>query len=137
MTPIRLYLNWPPSVNTYYIQSKATLRGKLSPRIISGAGRSFRESVIESVNEQVPLITTDPIAEQISVTCVLHAPDRRRRDLDNYHKPLLDALTHAGLWTDDVIVDQLLTYRGDVVKGGLVRIEITEAGPIVPIDYWP
>lgn len=34
-------------------------------------------------------------------------PDRRRRDLDNLIKPLLDALTHGGAWEDDSQVKDL------------------------------
>jgi crossover junction endodeoxyribonuclease RusA len=75
----------------------------------------------------------DTIDEPIFMEVYLYPPDRRKRDLDNYMKGLLDALTEAGLWTDDVLIDQLHIYRGEVVKLGSVRIEISEAGPIMPI----
>jgi crossover junction endodeoxyribonuclease RusA len=61
----------------------------------------------------------------------LFPPDRRKRDLDNYMKGLLDALTVAELWTDDSLVDQLHIFRGEIVSGGSVRVEISDGGPVV------
>ena len=65
---------------------------------------------------------------------VLYPPDKKRRDLDNHMKALLDAITHAGLWEDDEQIDQLQIYRGEIVKGGGARIEINPAGPILPFN---
>jgi crossover junction endodeoxyribonuclease RusA len=65
----------------------------------------------------------------------LFPPDRRKRDLDNYMKGLLDALTNGKLWVDDSLINQLHIYRGEVVTDGSVRVEISEAGPVVPIGY--
>jgi crossover junction endodeoxyribonuclease RusA len=62
----------------------------------------------------------------------LYPPDSRTRDLDNYLKALLDACTHAGLWDDDQLIDQLFVYRGITVKSGNVRMSISEAGPLIP-----
>jgi len=51
-------------------------------------------------------------------------PDRRRRDLDNIQKPVLDALEHAGVYEDDSQVDLLITRRGPVSDGGSIRVQI-------------
>jgi len=45
-------------------------------------------------------------------------PDRRRRDLDNLLKSVLDALEHAGLYADDSQIDLLVTRRRMLVSGG-------------------
>jgi crossover junction endodeoxyribonuclease RusA len=61
----------------------------------------------------------------------LFPPNKRVMDLDNRMKGLLDALTEAGFWEDDSLVDQLHIYRGEIIKEGVVRVEISEAGPIM------
>jgi crossover junction endodeoxyribonuclease RusA len=57
------------------------------------------------------------------VTCTA---DRRRRDLDNVQKALLDALEHGGVYRDDAQIDLLVVERGPVTPGGksLVRVEV-------------
>ena len=111
-----LYLPFPPTVNNYYS------KGKGGGRYISLKGQKFREEVQKAVIEQAPGI----------VEVVLFAPDIRSRDVDNYNKALLDALTHAELWEDDKQVDQLFNYRGVVrSRQGQCYVRVTEAGPLI------
>jgi crossover junction endodeoxyribonuclease RusA len=49
--------------------------------------------------------------ERLAVTIVLYPPNARRFDIDNRVKPILDALTGVGLWTDDWQVDDLRVSR--------------------------
>ena len=119
---IVLHLPWPPTVNSYY---KTTRSGQ---RYLDKKVREFREAVAESVFEQLSGVTLD---DSLFMEVYLFPPDKRKRDLDNYMKGLLDGLTQAGLWEDDSQVDQLHIYRGEVVNGGSVRVEISEAGPVV------
>ena len=65
------------------------------------------------------------LKDRLSVEITLYPPDRRKRDLDNYLKGTLDALTHAGLWEDDSQIDTLSIQRGLVVKNGYVDVSIT------------
>ena len=118
-----LFLPFPPTVNSYYSAG----HGKV--RYVSRAGKEFREKVFQDVREQASGIQLDG---RLNVEVILHPPDRRTRDLDNYMKALLDAITHSGLWLDDEQIDQLSIMRGEVVKAGFSRIEINSAGPIVP-----
>jgi crossover junction endodeoxyribonuclease RusA len=77
------------------------------------------------------------IDQQVSMTVVLYPPDNRKRDVDNYMKPLLDSITKSGLWMDDSLVDQLLIYRGSVVKGGKVWVRLDESiGLILDSDIY-
>lgn len=117
-----LHLPWPPTVNSYY---KVTRNGQ---RYLDKKVRIFREAVGASVHEQMAGVSLD---DSLFMEVYLFPPDRRKRDLDNYMKGLLDALTQAGLWEDDSQIDQLHIYRGEVVDGGSVRIEVTDAGPVM------
>lgn len=119
-----LHLPWPPTVNSYY---KVTRYGQ---RYLDKKVRHFRDLVAESVHEQMPGVTLD---ESIYMEVYLFPPDRRKRDLDNYMKGLLDAITESGLWEDDSLIDQLHIYRGEIVKDGSVRVELSDAGPIIGI----
>lgn len=117
-----IYLPFPPTVNSYYSSGKGHVK------YVSKGGQQFRSLVAESLSEQVGRQAT---AERLNVEVVLFPPDRRLRDLDNYMKALLDALTLGGLWVDDGQIDQLAIYRGEVVSGGLTRVEVNLAGPVV------
>jgi crossover junction endodeoxyribonuclease RusA len=120
-----LYLPWPPTVNNYY---KVTRHGQ---RYLAAKVRSYRELVEQAISEQAPgLQLTDPLFCEV----YLYPPDRRKRDLDNSMKGLLDAITNAGLWEDDSQLDQLHIFRGATISGGAVKIELTDAAPIMPLE---
>lgn len=53
----------------------------------------------------------------------MYPPSKRRMDIDNYLKAPFDALTHSGVWSDDVQVRYAVIEWCEVVKGG--RFEIT------------
>jgi crossover junction endodeoxyribonuclease RusA len=123
---IVIYLPWPPSVNSYYMTVGRT-RGL---KRISKAGREFRMLAETAIYEQGIL---EPLTDKLNVEVILYPPDNRRRDLDNYMKALLDACTVGGLWEDDSQIDQLAIYRGVTVMKGGVRLEVNEAGPVMPV----
>ena len=122
---IVLHLPWPPTVNSYYKTSRH------GARYLAKNVKPFREAVEQAVREQVPGITLD---DRLFMEVYLFPPDNRQRDLDNYMKGLLDAVTHAELWIDDSLVDQLHIYRGETVSEGAVVVSISEAGPVVSFD---
>jgi crossover junction endodeoxyribonuclease RusA len=73
------------------------------------------------------------ISTKIDCSCAVnifvYPPDRRRRDLDNFLKSLLDALVYSKVLEDDSLIDDLRIVRKDIVVGGevLVMIEKLEA----------
>ena len=121
---ITLYLPWPQSVNHYYKQTRSGGH-KYLPKVV----HQYREQVCEAIHQQAPTLR---INKPMRVNCELYPPDLRKRDLDNYMKGLLDAVSYTGLWTDDALIDQLNIYRGEKVKSGLVIMHIGNAGPMLP-----
>lgn len=110
-------LPYPPSVNHYW--------RRVGPRtLISREGRAFRKDVCALLGGGGP--RKPPAGGRIALAMDAFPPDRRRRDLDNIQKPVLDALEHAGVYEDDSQVDLLLTRRREPVKGGSLEVRIDE-----------
>lgn len=112
---LSLTLPYPPSINHYW----RTARGRT---YISDEGRKYRASV-SGILARLPIF--GPLTTRLAVSIKLNPPDRRRRDIDNVQKPLLDALQHGGAYVDDSQIDWLLTERGEVLKGGQVVVNIS------------
>jgi crossover junction endodeoxyribonuclease RusA len=61
---------------------------------------------------------------QLAIEIRAYPPDKRKRDLDNILKSLLDSLTHAGLIVDDSQFDAIAIARLPSEKPGRVDIKI-------------
>ena len=111
-----LILPYPPTMNTYW-------RHVGYRTLISREGRTFRRNVcaLLSGGRRRP-----PTSGRIALAMDAFPPDRRRRDLDNLQKPVLDALEHAGVYADDSQIDLLVTRRRAVVPGGRLEVVIEE-----------
>lgn len=117
--PLILELPFPPSVNHYW---RAVRVGNATRTLISAPGRAFRQEVAQRVMAERKALGID---SGVAVAVMLHAPDNRRRDLDNFGgKALLDALTHAGVWQDDSQVRRLSMEWGKNIRGGKAVVEI-------------
>jgi len=111
---IELELPYPPSVNHYYRRD--------GPRtLISRRGRAYRKSVCEVL----AATGIKPLVGPLAVEIEMFPPDRRRRDVDNVQKALLDALQHGGAYEDDSQIERLSIERFDPTRGGrmIVRLE--------------
>ena len=92
-----LTLPYPPSANTYWRRNGRRY-------FIAAAGVAFRTEVVARCLAS----GAKPLSGHVEMTLTLVPGDRRRRDIDNTLKPLLDALTHGGAWTDDSQVKRLI-----------------------------
>lgn len=112
---IVMQLPWPPSVNKMW----RNVKGRA---ILSRAGREYRQFVESQAWEQDRRAW--PLKGRLRVSVTAFPPDRRKRDLDNILKSLLDALGHIGAYGDDSQIDRLLVQRAEL--GGFVQVEIEE-----------
>ena len=108
---LELELPYPPSINHYW--------RRVGPRtLISREGRRFRREVMAIL----AAMGVQPLAGSLTVWIDVYPPDRRRRDLDNIIKSLLDALEHGDAYHDDSQIDSLFVQRQRVVPKGKVRV---------------
>ena len=110
---VQIELPYPPSVNHYW----RVWRGRM---IISRGGRAYHQKVAAAARRA----GVQPLSGRLAVRVELYPPDRRRRDIDNTQKSLLDALQRAGAFHDDSQIVWLLIEKAQVFPGGKVIVEI-------------
>lgn len=116
-------LPYPPSTNAIWRAVVIFLRGKPQARVLlSQQGRAYRRNVLTVVRSLGN--PKAPAGARLALTLTVYPPDRRARDLSNIPKALEDALTHAQVWADDSLIDELHVLRGEVVSGGRVDVRI-------------
>lgn len=105
-------LPWPPSVNHYWQRNR---NGSVR---VGDAGVDYRI-------EMVMLCKSYPLVPgRVALRIWAYPPDKRKRDLDNILKAMLDAITHAHLIDDDSCIDLIEIKRECVVKGGRITISL-------------
>ncbi|GGK11456.1 hypothetical protein GCM10008955_00860 [Deinococcus malanensis] len=117
-------LPFPPSLNSLWRATVITTdKGPTARVLLSREGRQYRRTVhnvIRSLGNP-----TTPTGARLALTLTACPPDRRARDLSNMPKALEDALTHANVWGDDSLIDELRVIRGPITPGGRVDVTIT------------
>jgi crossover junction endodeoxyribonuclease RusA len=106
---VNVTLPWPPSVNQYWRRNGATY-------FISKKGNEFRAHTVILCHKFKGLFRPE---EKLSIVIEAYPPDKRRRDLDNVLKSLLDSLQHAGVYEDDYQIDSILITRQPQLNGCL------------------
>lgn len=103
-------LPFPPSMNRLWRSTKSGKHYR-SPRYQTW----FQAAGIE-INRQRP----GKVSGAFSVLLQLGRPDRRKRDLDNLMKPVLDLLQHYGVIDDDGLAQHVSIHWSDTIKGAHV-----------------
>lgn len=107
-------LPWPPSVNHYW-------RRQGSRYFVSAEGKAYRDELYYKCASFRGLFKA---TERLSVTIDAYPPDKRRRDLDNILKSLLDSLQYAGVYADDSQIDFLAIKRNPLREKKII-VEVT------------
>tara|TARA_R110002111_G_scaffold50841_1_gene88981 strand:- start:311 stop:682 length:372 start_codon:yes stop_codon:yes gene_type:complete len=113
---MKLTLPYPPSVNTYW-------RANGKRRFISKAGILFTQEVILIVKQSKAKSFEE---KRLAISVVIHPRSKRKFDLDNTLKAILDALMKAGMYNDDSQIDYIEIARGKAVKKGKAVINLNE-----------
>ena len=112
------YFPMPPSLNAYYRHKGM---GKYVKVYVTKEGTEYRKIVRDECLKQ----GFERIEGKVFCKVVFYPPDRRKRDLDNLLKCLLDTLTFCEIYGDDSLIDELVVRRGELYKGqGIVRVEV-------------
>lgn len=111
-TSLTVELPYPPSLN----HLRSVVRGRL---ITTAAGRAYRDRVAAL------LFPCKPLSGDLRVEIDAYPPDRRRRDLDNLLKILLDSCQRGGAFMDDSQIAELNVICREVVRSGKVMVRVT------------
>lgn len=114
---LEIDLPWPPSINHYW-------RRNGSRYFISKQGQDYREYVAKACYAFQGLFNAE---DRLRLRIKAYPPDRRRRDLDNILKGMIDSLQHGNLFPDDSQIDKLSIERMPENNGKvIVCLEVIE-----------
>ena len=115
----RLELPWPPTINTY---RQPVRMGNITRLVTSNKGKQYKKLVEQAlITQEYPLFKN-----KIGMEIKLHPPDKRKRDIDNYFKPVFDSLVKCNVLEDDELIKEITVYMCDPVKFGQVVVNIKE-----------
>lgn len=121
---LEVTLPLPPSLNHQYHR----LHGRV---VLTGQARTYRDEaawLVRAAADRQP-----GVASRLRVIVRFRFGDRRRRDLDNPLKLLLDAVC-TGLGVDDSQIDELHVYRGYDLTSPGVMVRVLWDMPPAPAD---
>lgn len=110
-----ILLGSPYSTNSLYRHARGI-------SYMSKKGKELKESYIKQAGEQYK---AEPLTEHLNVQVHLYFGDDRVRDIDNYSKISMDALTGV-VWVDDVQIMRLTIEKHKDKANPRMELAITE-----------
>lgn len=111
---ITLTLPWPPTINTYWRRHGNTY-------FISAKGLDYRRT---ACLKSIEYHKSHLFDKRLSLFICAFPPDKRRRDIDNILKVLIDSLQYAEIYHDDCQIDSIYIKRmPDLLNQVVVKIE--------------
>lgn len=98
---VEIELPWPPSINSYWRRQGARY-------FISKKGQQFRSDTVYLCHKFKGMFCDN---QRLAVIIHAYPPDKRRRDIDNILKGLLDSFEHAQIFGDDSQIDEIHIKR--------------------------
>lgn len=116
MQEVRYTLPFPPSVNTLF-------------RNLPKGGRVKTTRYKEWINKAAGIFDTQPHkrihGDNLELNIMLYRPDKRKRDLDNYLKALLDFLVTTKVIDDDSCINWIsIRWSEGKTEGGASVVQI-------------
>ena len=115
----RFELPYPPTVNTYW--RSVVVDGRALYHV-STQGKKYQKTVSKLFTIQRGRMMFGNLKFQAD----FHAPDRRRRDLDNLLKSIIDALAVAGAYENDDQIQEIHVRFGKPLKGGMAYVTLAQ-----------
>lgn len=106
----------PPSVNSLWVN-------KPNGRYKSKKGKIFEETARSELKNQ---FRCKPLANSLKVSMRLYFKDKRKRDIDNYNKAILDSMTKI-IYEDDSQIEELNVKKFIGCGFNKVEIEVEES----------
>ena len=107
---VQIILPWPPTANTYWRRQGARY-------FISQRGQKYR---LDTTKTCIPYRNHFKDDDRLKLSIKAFPPDRRRRDLDNLFKSVLDSLQFACVYKDDNQIDELSIKRMPINDGFII-----------------
>lgn len=126
MDEIKIALPFPPTVNHYwkFVRNKSNVSVFISKRGILYRQEVLHMTINHKKENKWELATPYFQDQRLTVAIGVYPPDKRKRDIDNILKSVLDAMTMARIYTDDSQIDHLIVDRGSVEKEGKLIVTI-------------
>ena len=113
---VKFELEYPPSVNHYYVRTKKGMA-------IGKPGRLYRKTSIVNLRQHQNHFTKN---QRLAIVINVFPPDKRKRDLDNLLKCCLDSIQYSLVFPHDNQLDLITVIRREPVEGGKLSIWLRE-----------
>lgn len=115
-------LPFPPSVNRYWRLGRGHFH-------VSPAGQLYRRKVKAACYQQ----KIKKVDGELKLVIDIYPPDKRRRDIDNICKAVLDCLEHAKIYDNDYQISELILRRSAEINNCL-KLKLSANDPVIEED---